>query len=480
MESKTVKTQKSNPIETLGEVIQWICSPRGGNNFYGRVLNGCGRTAKEGVGTAAVTLTNEGKYMFYWDPTWFCDQTMALRVLVVIHEAAHIVLQHCERGLHIFTQLREPRVQANLKPFMNIAMDMAVNDVALRAFIEMAAFKNYKTPLIFPENPPFEFPIGLTFEQYLDLLIKKSKKDGFNPYTDIVVVGEGQGQGKKLPQWVSDVMGDMLPKHLPWMDDLKDMTDAEIEQLAERATRESKNIIKKALEQTEKNRGTIPGNLQNLLDEMLKEHTVPWEVILQGMLKTAISSKLQESVAWPNVGMLAMNTMDEGLEPYPGFQKDFEFHIAMAVDTSGSVSDEEFQKFMSEIQGIQRTNKAVTVQLVMFDAAIQHEMLLAEDDPISRHDYRYGYGGTSFTPPLKHFLHLDDKDDWAEEAERIAQRVPNPDLVVMLTDGYAPVSEADGGPMPKYQPQCPILWVLTPTGQEHESMGGRLVRIREE
>jgi predicted metal-dependent peptidase len=81
---------------------------------------------------------------------------------------------------------------------------------------------------------------------------------------------------------------------------------------------------------------------------------------------------------------------------------------------------------------------------------------------------------------LKHFLHLDDKDDWAEEAERIAQRVPNPDLVVMLTDGYAPVSEADGGPMPKYQPQCPILWVLTPTGQEHESMGGRLVRIREE
>lgn len=476
MESVKKTPPKSNPIETLGEIIQWACSPRGGNNFYGRVLNGCGRMAQEGIGTACVTLTSDGKYMFRWDPEWFCAQPIPLRTIVAIHEATHIVLQHCERCLRIHTQIRDPQIQQMLHPFMNIAADMAVNDIAIRQFLSLTAFKKYKTAIIFPENPPFEFPQGLTFEQYLDLLLLKAKETGFDPFKDkiVLVPSNSSIEGKKLPKWLEDTIGNLLPKHLPWIDDLKDMTDAEIDQIMERASRESKSIIKKALEQSTKNHGTIPGNLQDYLDQMLQEYTVPWEHIFQGILKTAISSKLQESTAWPNISML--NT-EEDLEPYPGFQKNFEFHIGVAVDTSGSVSDADFLKFMSEIKGIQQTNSAVSIQLIMFDAAIQREVLLDVDEKIEQHKQRYGYGGTSFIPPLKRFLRLDDENDWEDNAARITQQIPRPDLVVILTDGYAPVGENQGGPIPKYRPACPILWTLTPSGAVDNAMEGHVVRI---
>ncbi len=35
------------PNALLSEALQWLSSPRGGDNFYGRVLNGGGRKAAE-------------------------------------------------------------------------------------------------------------------------------------------------------------------------------------------------------------------------------------------------------------------------------------------------------------------------------------------------------------------------------------------------------------------------------------------------
>ena len=31
----------------MSMALHWLCSPRGGNNFYGRILNGCGRAPKK-------------------------------------------------------------------------------------------------------------------------------------------------------------------------------------------------------------------------------------------------------------------------------------------------------------------------------------------------------------------------------------------------------------------------------------------------
>jgi len=446
----------------LSEALQWVCSPRGGNNFYGRVINGCRRSANDSIKTCAVVLTREGTYRLIWSPKFFEEIKAGLRILVLIHEAGHIMLRHLERMVRQRLFLSDDKLFDRLMPILQKAADMAVNDIATRPFIELMNFHKYKDALVFPEQEPFNFPEGLTYEEYVKKLLEKSKDEGYD-----VVNGTGE-----MPKWMK---GGCMPQHVPWWNELKDMTESEIERMADHARREAKSIIKKAARETLSGRGTVPGYLQALIDELMQEPTVPWEQILRGMLKNAVSSKLQESVAWPNTSLLGSETQKEGLEPYPGFQKDFEFHIAAAIDTSGSVSNEDFIKFLSEIQGLKNTNKAVSIQLILFDHGIQNEKLIGENDEIE--PIRHGYGGTEFNAPLKRILGIDTDEDWTENAERITQGIPNADLVVILTDGYAPVAEEDGGPIPQYAPPCPLLWVLTDDGKIDPAMGDRVVKI---
>ena len=138
---------------------------------------------------------------------------------------------------------------------------------------------------------------------------------------------------------------------------------------------------------------------------------------------------------------------------------------------------------MYELAGIMKAEKGVSVRIIMYDAAIQHEELLDPNDTLfERQTYimnRHGYGGTDFCPPLKLVLGKDKKEDWVDNAERITnQNVPTADLVVMFTDGYAPI-ESPEGPIPDLEPPCPLIWALTPSGREDPSMGNRILRITE-
>jgi hypothetical protein len=56
-------------------------------------------------------------------------------------------------------------------------------------------------------------------------------------------------------------------------------------------------------------------------------------------------------------------------------------------------------------------------------------------------------------------------------------RMFKPDLMVFLTDGCAPVSEASGGPIPQYLPACPVIWVICggENGAVDPAMGQRVV-----
>jgi predicted metal-dependent peptidase len=169
-------------------------------------------------------------------------------------------------------------------------------------------------------------------------------------------------------------------------------------------------------------------------------------------------------------------------EPYPGYQKDFSFYITIGIDTSGSVGDDEFKDFMSEIFGIMKIKEGVTVRLVMFDAALQFEKVLEHEDQDNFQSrdayYRYGYGGTDFTPFLRYVSGDLDKNLWVENATQDLEHPPRiPDLVVLLTDGYAPVGPSEGGPIPMYLPNCPLIWCLTANGKEDPYMQPRVVRI---
>ena len=508
------------PGEALGACLQWACSPRGGNNFYGRVLNGCARRKTPGIKTCGVRIAADGRYELCWDPEWFVAIPDPFRLMAVVHEAAHLMLRHIERALRFHQDIVDPIRAAKLREVINVAMDMAANDISVRPLVDdqRMRFRDYRHLIIWPEDK--EYPRGRTFEEYLLMLLRDLKQHGWTPEDSDSEMpeqsdsasdpqdsgqqgeeegdgsgggsgegdeeqegqggggsgsgqqgkqqGQGQGSGdqqdsntKPLPQWFKDLL---KKKHrsVRWDEVADNKTNGEVRRILDRAKREAKKITRQAVQQTEKSRGTVPGGMQSIIDDLLGEPVIPWQVVLRGMLRSQLSQKLDESTAYPNTALIN----DDMYEPYPGFQNNFTFRILAAFDTSGSMSEDDFRDSCVELRGLLETEDGVEVDLIQFDYGIQHQEELTSDDVTEfRSSYsRYGHGGTSFSEPLRYARFEDTDDDWTSDAERPTnQRAPF-DLMLIFTDGYAPI------PLPDLDPKIPLIWVLTEDHQKHDLM----------
>lgn len=500
-----------SPAAALGMALQWLCSMRGGNNFFGRLLNGCSHVIDYQMpygSCAAVGLDHDGRYQLIYSPDRYKYHSPPLRVLILVHEAAHLALRHLERMLRNQILTRDIKKFNRLHEVMNVAADMAANDIAIRPLLtdKRNHFDICEEHFIWPEERGY--PSGKTFEEYFILLLKDMENHGFDsdfdPDEDLQkkleaasVSGQQPGSGQQnepqilkggkrpgddlddnYPGWFKALLNKSSYTAVLWTKQFEQMTDAEVESAAENARRDAKRLVRTAAEQTEKCRGTIPSNMKALIAELLGDPTIPWQEVFRGMVRSAISAKLDESTAYPNLAWAGC----EGIEPYPGMQKNFTFNVLIGIDTSGSVSTDEFREFLKEILAITDVEQGINARVVMFDAALQKEEILTEDVVNSARAEGYGragFGGTDFTPFLKFVNQKDEENDWITDAVREDVPLSYPiDLAVLFTDGYAPVGPP-GGPIPEYLPNCPLIWALTPSGQEDDYMQPRVVRIGE-
>ncbi|MEM9267276.1 MAG: VWA-like domain-containing protein [Cyanobacteria bacterium P01_F01_bin.13] len=113
--------------------------------------------------------------------------------------------------------------------------------------------------------------------------------------------------------------------------------------------------------------------------------------------------------------------------------------VFVAVDTSGSISNEQLGTFISEVQGILRAYPHLEGELYYADAQVYGPYPLDKGYPITK---PMGGGGTSFVPFLEK---ISQQQDWQSNA-----------VCVYLTDGY--------GTFPSQEPELPVLWVVTPGG----------------
>ena len=541
----------------LTNALQWLCSPRGGNNFYGRVLNGCRRVSVPGKGTISVSINrNTGRYNLEYDLEWFEGLPVRLQLFVVMHESCHLILQHIPRALWMYNNLPSGSdLQLNHK-LSNCAMDFAVNSGFLKKEMDLMGDAY---PGLNPAK--HDLPDKLMYEEYLALLIEKAEKvpmfaislgksgnqqdaesddnkdsnkdesdsdgseepkneddgDGDDGDGDD---GDGDANGEGNPEEESDDSGsgpgggedesngDSSPKEGDGNDESDDdhpefprhtfnpkdasdvRTEAEVERLISELTKETKEMVKQAYDQTIRRRGTVPNEIRSVVDELLKEPEVPWEEILRNMIRSSIIAKMDESAVIPNYSLLPV--MGQGILPYPGLQCDTAVNISVVIDTSGSINDSDFVKFITELNGIVQCTHGVKLHIVMFDSYIQYEHYLTElevtelraEMKSGKAQDRHGRGGTDFNPPFQCVKGVD-----RDEINRTADCAGNweehqfqkPDLVVFLTDGCAPVDEESGGPIPVYQPDCPVIWVICggAHAQVHPAMGQRVVVLSE-
>jgi predicted metal-dependent peptidase len=152
--------------------------------------------------------------------------------------------------------------------------------------------------------------------------------------------------------------------------------------------------------------GTIPGDIQIYLDGLLNP-VLPWNNILRKYINTF--TKNDYSFRKPNRRFFPQYHL-------PSLAGEKLMNLAIAVDTSGSVSDHNFHVFVSEVAAIFRMMKPEEITLVQFDTEIKSVDKLKDLNDLSRCKFT-GRGGTLIGPVL----------EWANNTK--------PQLLLVFSDG---------------------------------------------
>jgi predicted metal-dependent peptidase len=183
--------------------------------------------------------------------------------------------------------------------------------------------------------------------------------------------------------------------------------------------------------------GKLPAGMERLIDEALEE-TAPWQQLLRRFLSPFA---LKTDFTWckPNKRMLQHDII------MPGYTSE-SLEIAVGVDTSGSIGQDEISMFMNEIRGIMSVAKSYTIHIISCDAAVHSYHKINEfSGPLP--NKLGGGGGTDFRPVFK----------------EIEKRNLRPAVMVYLTDGY--------GTFPDKKPaNFETIWAVVPGGVKKDAI----------
>lgn len=492
-------------LTLLDKTLAFYVSQRGGNCFWGRVLNGCSIQVQVGWGTAGVCLTNGGKtHAFIYDPLYFQDLSKANRRCTLVHEAVHVTCLHLIRYMRLMSKEPNKKVRKAIAAVFNIAADMETNDTYVRLEKDFKKTLNEGEFWHLPEQ--HDLPAKQSMETYIELLLRKlpqvvqklramaqerkepgEKKDGEGggggaqtgyapPSRDRRQDDERSDDEKasetaqsvaeaadKFEKEINELLGlhEELTSdnHSAWMQYIMDLAEkdpSKLEQLIEQAQKEVGQVIKTAHDTTVKLRGTVPGGVSQRLQTLMQEPVVPWTDLMRDWILDNLGRDFTDTMRMPSLPLINLDT----IEPFPGAVPEPEVSITWITDTSGSMSDDAFAQASSEMAHLIGQTKAIRVHHIQIDTVIQSETVHDNSDPNILAQERRGYGGTTLAAAFARAVNI-DIGLWREGVEKIDEVRP-PDMMVVFTDGYIePMAEV----MHQYHPGCPTLWLITPCGR---------------
>ena len=324
------------------------------------------------------TGATDGKHLFY-NKKWYDSLTFSKQIGFVAHEVMHVVLLHITRRNN-----RHPKK-------WNVACDYAINNFLI------------KEGFILPDG-------GLVDDQYDDMTAEQIYDVLPEPPGgwDAISIDFG-GCGGVLDHPDSDGTQGTL-------DNLETELKVAINQAAEGA----------------KMAGKLSGNLKRIIDDVVKPK-VCWKAVLSRFLRG--DSKSDFSWIKPNRRFIAGGMYLPSLYS-PGLEE-----ITIAVDTSGSISDDELAQFTAETSSILRELGPEKINFLQCDWEVNEATTYTTDDLPLSITYKGG-GGTAFSPVMQY----------------VNKHYPFTKAVVYLTD----LESNDFGDKPPY----PVLWVSTVKEQE--------------
>lgn len=202
---------------------------------------------------------------------------------------------------------------------------------------------------------------------------------------------------------------DLLPDGLEIDIDLIDLIpnpDMDKEQQAD----EVQSIVIQATQLVEmtNNCGSIPSAIKRYLDD-IRNPKVNWKVVLQRFLQD--TTKADSTWTKPNKRHLNRGYYLPSLRS-PNLAK-----ITFAIDTSGSISDEMFNQFITEVASVLKQFKPNEIDVILFDTCVQSINTVRNVSELRSIEFK-GYGGTCPNQMLETF----DRS--------------NSMALIVITDGY--------------------------------------------
>lgn len=446
------------------------------------IAYGLVRKESPGLGTVGVS----GKGILYWDPEAVKKWTVKETAGVIVHELLHVIYDHNGRRDAIFAEAHK----------FNLAGDCTVNATIREMGSQLALPVDCLSLDSF--DPPL--PPGKTAEVYYWMLKErdqqtcldcgepltkeqKNKQDkdkagepeadsangaskpgdqtgpaagqkGKGSKPDPNASGKGAGAGEHKcaghPQaghgWCGSGAGNKLPIE-------KDATEAEGKSSAD-FDLYRKMVAEAIRSEAKKGRGTIPNGMLVWADEMLAPAKIPWKSKLKRTVRNSVNyikgmvdytytrtSRLQHSIGFgKNVPILpALHA------PIP--------KVAIAIDTSGSMSSEELGIAVRESNGVLK-KIGISAQFIASDCAVHTVSVVRNINDLLKQ--LRGGGGTSFSPVFEFIL-----------KQKIEAR---PDILIYITDG--------GGPVPNVTvPNLKTIWLLVGKGRVNPGFVGEVIEL---
>jgi len=359
--------------------------------------------ADEWCGTAAT----DGLKLYYNSRFIMMLKTKEVEFLVG-HEVLHVVYDHLGRRGN-----RDPQI-------WNIANDYTVN----------ADLKKHKVGQFITTVPclyesKYE---GKASEEIYDDLMKNVQKisidqlvdqmiddhfDDTEDYQDGDQDGDGSGKGKgKRPK--------MSPEE------------------RERTRQEVKQAILNAAQTAEA--GTLPQGVERLIRHMT-EPVMPWRELIQ----TNLTSAIRTDFSWMRPSRRSWH-MDAIL---PGQTPGEEIDVVVALDMSGSISNQQAQAFLGEVAGMMDAFDGYKVHIFCFDTAIYNPQNFSSENLDTIDTYEpAGGGGTDF----------DAIFDYLKREGNV------PNRLIVFTDGYPCGSWGD-------ENYCDTTWIIHGDPDPHPPFG---------
>jgi len=185
-----------------------------------------------------------------------------------------------------------------------------------------------------------------------------------------------------------DQLGQMLDEHIDWSGEDNDGKHPNQPTYSKEELQNIRDEIIESVIQAAQAAGNVPAEI----GRMIKAFTEP-KMNWREILRNQIQSILKNDYTWSRP---ARKTMAYGIF-LPSMNFDETIDVAIALDMSGSITNEQAGIFLSEVKGIMEEYKDFKIKIWCFDTKVYNEQDFSSDNGDDITEYQIiGGGGTSF------------------------------------------------------------------------------------